>query len=69
MERIALVSCALDVVHENFTKDVVLYAGTMFVTCNVSMAAKIKTALAGALNCGVIVSKVGPEFAFDFVGG
>lgn len=42
------------------------YAGTMFVTCTTYEAAKIETALIKALNCGVIVSKVGPQFAFDF---
>ena len=42
------------------------YAGTMFVTCTSYEAAKIETALIKALKCGVIVSKVGPQFAFDF---
>jgi hypothetical protein len=44
------------------------YAGTLFVKCNAYAAAKIETALRKALNCGVIVSKVGPEYSFDFVG-
>jgi hypothetical protein len=66
MNRIAFESCALDVVYENFTKDVVFYAGSMFVTCDAYMAAKIETALIKALNCGVIVSKVGPEYSYDF---
>lgn len=43
-----------------------MYAGTMFVKCDARDAAKIETALIENLNCGVIVSKVGPEFAFDF---
>jgi hypothetical protein len=68
MNRIAFESTALDVVYENFTKDVLFYAGTMFVTCDSKMAAKIETALIEAMKCGVIVSKVGPEYAFDFVG-
>ena len=44
-----------------------IYAGTLFVECNASNAAKIETALIEKLKCGVIVSKVGPEFSFDFV--
>ncbi len=44
------------------------YAGTLFVKCNAAAAAKIETALIKALRCGVIVSKVGPEYSFDFVG-
>ena len=45
-----------------------MYAGTLFVRCNAYSAAKIETALIEKLNCGVIVSKVGPEYSFDFVG-
>ena len=45
-----------------------MYAGTLFVTCNAYCASKIETALIKNLKCGVIVSKVGPEYAFDFVG-
>ena len=44
-----------------------MYAGTLFVTCNAYSAAKIETKLREQLQCGVIVSKVGPEYAFDFV--
>ena len=44
-----------------------MYAGTLFVTCNAYSAAKIETQLRLQLQCGVIVSKVGPEYAFDFV--
>ena len=44
-----------------------MYAGTLFVECTARDAAKIETALIEKLKCGVIVSKVGPEFAFDFV--
>ena len=43
------------------------YAGSMFVKCDSRQAAKIETALIEALKCGVIVSKVGSEYAFDFV--
>ena len=40
---------------------------TLFVTCSPKIAAKIETNLIEQLKCGVIVSRVGPEFAFDFV--
>lgn len=43
------------------------YFGTLFVKCTSYEAAKIETALIEALQCGVIVSKVGLEFCFDFV--
>lgn len=43
------------------------YAGTMFVKCVAQSAAKIETALIEAMKCGVVVSKVGPEYCFDFV--
>jgi hypothetical protein len=46
--------------------DINFYAGTMFAVCSAHDAAKIETTLIEALKCGVIVSKVGPEFAFDF---
>ena len=46
--------------------DINFYAGTMFAVCDARQAAKVETALIEALKCGVIVSKVGPEFAFDF---
>jgi hypothetical protein len=44
-----------------------MYAGTLFVKCNAYSAAKIETALIKELECGVRVSRVGPEYAFDFV--
>ena len=44
-----------------------MYAGTLFVTCNAYSAAKIRAALTQALGCSVRASKVGPEYAFDFV--
>lgn len=43
-----------------------MYAGSLFVACTPKDAAKIETTLKENLNCGVIVSKIGPEFAFDF---
>ena len=49
-------------------KTATMYAGTMFVTCNAYSADKIKTALIHTMGCGVIVSRVGPEYSFDFVG-
>ena len=47
--------------------DVNMYAGTLFVECGAHTAAKIKTALIEGVECGVRMSKVGHEFAFDFV--
>ena len=47
-------------------EDVNFYGGSMFVFCDSKQAAKIETALIDVLKCGVIVSKVGSEFAFDF---
>jgi hypothetical protein len=44
-----------------------VYSGTLFVECDARTAAKIETALIDELKCGVRVSKVGHEFAFDFV--
>jgi hypothetical protein len=44
-----------------------VYCGTLFVECNANAAAKIETALIETLDRGVRVSKVGHEFAFDFV--
>ena len=42
--------------------------GTMFVDCTVSEAVKIETALLeNVLTCGIILSRVGDESAFDFV--
>ncbi len=45
-----------------------MYCGTLFVTCNAFSASKIKTQLIQDLDCIVQVSKVGPEYAFDFIG-
>ena len=41
--------------------------GSMFVDCTARQAAKIETALAETLSCGVIVTPGKEEFAFDFV--
>jgi len=41
--------------------------GTMFVECTAGEAAQIETRLTEALRCGIIVSSVFPEYAFDFV--
>jgi hypothetical protein len=64
---------AFDAVHEalentEVAKTATMYAGTMFVECNAYSASKIETALIKKLKCGVIVSKVGREYSFDFVG-
>ncbi len=44
------------------------YEGTMFVECTPRAAAAIESYLLDnfIVNCGIIVSKVGEEFAFDF---
>ena len=41
--------------------------GTLFVECSVPEAVKIETALLNAVNCGIILSRVGDESAYDFV--
>lgn len=41
--------------------------GTLFVECTPKEAAKIETKLLDTLKCGIIVSKIDEEFAFDFV--
>lgn len=63
---------AVDAVYEalentEVARTATMYAGTLFVRCNAYSAAKIKTALINELACGVKVSKVGPEYSFDFV--
>jgi len=40
--------------------------GTLAVECSAKEAAKIETALSKVVNCGIIVSKAGDEFLFDF---
>jgi len=41
--------------------------GTLFVECSVPDAVKIETALLNVVNCGIILSRVGDESAYDFV--
>ena len=48
-------------------RNIEFYAGTMFVKCVSQSAAQIESALIEAMQCGVVVSKVGPEYCFDFV--
>ena len=64
-----LVQTAVDtaLVNDEVAKTATMYCGTLFVTCNAYSAAKIKTQLVKDLACGVQVSKIGPEYAFDFV--
>jgi len=66
MNKFEFEATATDVVTKNFEIDADFYAGSMFVTCSSAVAARIETLLIEALKCGVIVSKVGPEYAFDF---
>jgi hypothetical protein len=63
---------ALEAVHDalensEVAKTAQMYAGTLFVKCNAYSAAKIETQLIKELACGVIVSKAGSEYSFDFV--
>lgn len=59
----------LDVVAEVLKSDnsAAFTCGTLFVECTAKEAAKVETALLEATACGVVVSGVGTEFAFDFV--
>lgn len=41
--------------------------GTLFVECTPRQAAKLESALIESFVCGVIVSAIEEEFAFDFV--
>ena len=41
--------------------------GSLFVECSVPEAIKLETALLKKLNCGIIISRVGSETAYDFV--
>lgn len=41
-------------------------SGTLFVECTPREASKLESALIQALACGVIVSSIEGEFAFDF---
>ena len=59
----AVETAAAKIVNEDAMQ---FYFGTLFVKCTSLEAAKIETILIEALSCGVIVSKVGPEYCFDF---
>ena len=65
-EQLTLQATATEAIKQITDAEAVFYAGSLFVTCDSRTAAKIETALIEQLKCGVIVSKVGPEFAFDF---
>jgi hypothetical protein len=41
--------------------------GTLFVECSVPEAVRVETALLDYVNCGIILSRVGDESAYDFV--
>jgi aminopeptidase-like protein len=41
--------------------------GTLFVECSIAEAVKIETALLKNVKCGIILSRVGDESAYDFV--
>jgi hypothetical protein len=41
--------------------------GTLFVECTVPEAVRIETVLLEYVDCGIILSRVGDESAFDFV--
>jgi hypothetical protein len=42
-------------------------SGTLFVECSVAEAVKIETALLKKFQCGIVLSRIGDESAFDFV--
>lgn len=65
-EQLTMQATATEVVAAITPAEAVFYAGSLFVQCDSRTAAKIETALIEVLECGVIVSKVGSEFAFDF---
>jgi len=62
-----LTACQLALGEVDLPDVATMYAGTLFVECSGRTAAKIETALIDELKCGVRVSKVGNEYAFDFV--
>jgi len=41
--------------------------GSLFVECSVEQAVKLETKLLDTMRCGIIISRVGNETAFDFV--
>jgi hypothetical protein len=42
-------------------------SGTLFVECTIPEAVRIETALLAYVDCGIILSRVGDESAYDFV--
>lgn len=58
---LALVSKLLGGVPAVFT------CGSLFVKCSVEEAVKLETYLLKEMRCGIILSRVGNESAFDFV--
>jgi hypothetical protein len=42
-------------------------SGSLFVECSVPEAVTLETALLDRLKCGIILSRVGNESAYDFV--
>jgi hypothetical protein len=42
-------------------------SGTLFVECSPAAAALYESEFIQAFRCGIIVSKIGPEFSFDFI--
>ena len=41
--------------------------GTLFVECSIPEAVRIESALLEYVDCGIILSRVGDESAYDFV--
>lgn len=42
-------------------------SGTLFVECSVRDAVRVESALLEYVDCGIILSRVGDESAFDFI--
>jgi len=58
----------IELVEKNFSLvKADFYYGTLFARCNAAEAAKLETKFLDNFGFPVIVSKVGNEFAFDFV--
>ena len=62
---IDIVQSALD--NQDVIASACMYFGSLFVTCNGHSAQKIRSALKDRLGCGVTLSKIGPEYSFDFI--
>jgi hypothetical protein len=41
--------------------------GTLFVECSIPDAIKLETELLSKVQCGIIISRVGAETAYDFI--